>query len=346
MFSLRAKRAPVFGSRLALMAGFGGLLLMMAFAEFDSIAALRQIQNSTDAMREEFVWRTRLLERIRDDVYVSGTYVRDYLLEPEAGKAEGHRDSLLETRRDMDAALAQYRTLLTARETQPFQVLTGGLASYWRILEPVFQWSAAQRRRDGFPFLRDEVFPRRMAMIGIADQIRAINESQMAAGKMRVEETFMRYRRWSAVTIGLTIGLGLLLAAFSMRKILALEAQTARNFSEISRARAELQQLSARLVEAQENERRSISRELHDEVGQALTGVLVEMANLSTLIRTAEREERGRQSRRDQAPDGGLASAWCATWRCCCGPPCWTTWGWCRRCNGRRARCPSAPASW
>ena len=130
-----------------------------------------------------------------------------------------------------------------------------------------------------------------MAMIGIADQIRAINESQMAAGKMRVEETFMRYRRWSAVTIGLTIGLGLLLAAFSMRKILALEAQTARNFSEISRARAELQQLSARLVEAQENERRSISRELHDEVGQALTGVLVEMANLSTLIRTAEREE-------------------------------------------------------
>ena len=113
MFSLRAKRAPVFGSRLALMAGFGGLLLMMAFAEFDSIAALRQIQNSTDAMREEFVWRTRLLERIRDDVYVSGTYVRDYLLEPEAGKAEGHRDSLLETRRDMDAALAQYRTLLT-----------------------------------------------------------------------------------------------------------------------------------------------------------------------------------------------------------------------------------------
>jgi signal transduction histidine kinase len=285
MFSLRAKGAPAAGSRLALMAGFGGLLLMMAFAGFDSIAALRQIQNSTDAMRQDFVQRTRLLERIRDDVYVSGTYVRDYLLEPEPGKAERHRDSLLETRRDMDAALAQYRTLVTPQEEQPFQVLTRELGGYWNILAPVFQWSTAERRRDGFAFLRDEVFPRRMAMIGIADQIRAINESQMTAGKALVDETFARHRRWLTVTVGLTIGLGLLLAAFSMRRILGLEAGTASHFHEIAHARAELQQLSARLVEVQENERRSISRELHDEIGQALTGVLVEMANLSNLIR-------------------------------------------------------------
>ena len=177
--------APVSGSRLALMAGFGGLLLMMAFAEFDSIAALRQIQNSTDAMRQDFVWRTRLLERIRDDVYVSGTYVRDYLLEPEAGKAEGHRDSLLETRRDMDAALAQYRTLVTARESAAVPGAhrrAGATGASW---SRSFSGARPQRRRDGFPFLRDEVFPRRMAMIGIADQIRAINESQMTAGKAR-----------------------------------------------------------------------------------------------------------------------------------------------------------------
>jgi signal transduction histidine kinase len=290
MFSLRANGAPAAGSRLALMAGFGGLLLMMAFAGFDSIAALRQIQNSTDAMRQDFVQRTRLLERIRDDVYVSGTYVRDYLLEPEPGKAEGHRNSLLETRRDMDAALSQYRNLLTPREEQPFQVLTRELAGYWNILAPVFQWSAAERRSGGFAFLRDEVFPRRMAMIGIADQIRAINESQMTAGKARVDEAFALHRRWLTVTVGLTIGLGLLLAAFSIRRILGLEAGTAAHFREISHARAELQQLSARLVEVQENERRSISRELHDEIGQALTGVLVEMANLSALIRTGGRE--------------------------------------------------------
>jgi signal transduction histidine kinase len=121
-------------------------------------------------------------------------------------------------------------------------------------------------------------------MLTIADQIRDINESQLNAGKVRVEATFSRFRSRLTILLGFTIGLGLLLALFSTRKILSLENETAANLGEISRARGELQKLSARLVEAQENERRSISRELHDEVGQALSGVLVEMANLSALI--------------------------------------------------------------
>src|SRR5215510_13998986 len=101
------------GSRLVLFAGFGGLLLLAAF---DGIQALAQIRAANDRIREDFLLRTRLLERIRGDVYVSGTYVRDYLLEPESGKAEGHRYSLLETRNDTDAALAAYRKLVKARK--------------------------------------------------------------------------------------------------------------------------------------------------------------------------------------------------------------------------------------
>ena len=281
-------RDSAVNSRFVLLAGFGGLLVLMALAEFDGVHALRQIQTANDVSRDDFLVRTRLLERIRADVYVSGTYVRDYLLEPESGKAESHRNSLIETRADMDAALRKYQDLLRGEEKQPFDTLMQELDAYWKVLQPVFGWSPAQRKRDGYVFLRDEVFPRRVAMLGMADRIGAIAEAQLNLGKLRVEQTYAQFRTRLTASVALTIGLGVLLAAFCIRQILALEQQTAERYREISNARQELKQLSARLVEAQEDERRSISRELHDEIGQALTGILVEMANLSRLIRTRD----------------------------------------------------------
>ncbi len=235
-------------SRLVLIGGFGGLLALMAFAELDGVRALRQTQKANDDIREDFLHRDRLLERIRGDVYVSGTYVRDYLLEPEPGKAEGHRYSLRETRADMDQAIAEYRRLLRSPEVAPFGVLTQTLNSYWKVLEPVFDWPTDQRRRSGYIFLRDEVFPRRQAMLGIADQIRAINEAQVDQGRLRVEQTFGEFESRSLITLAVTVGLGLLLAAFSVRKILSLESGAAVHLRELTAARGELSELSARLV--------------------------------------------------------------------------------------------------
>src|SRR5262249_52705722 len=163
-------------------------------------------------------------------------------------KAEGHRYTLLETRKDMDSALQQYLRLLNSGEAKPFRVLTQELAEYWQVLEPTFEWGAEQRQRAGYAFLRDEVFPRRTSMLAIADQIGRFNEAQLNSGKVTVQQTFRQFRRRLLVTIGLTIGLGFLLALFSIHKILKLEDRTAQHYTEISNARAELKQLSARLL--------------------------------------------------------------------------------------------------
>jgi hypothetical protein len=52
-------------TRALLLAGFGGLLLLMAFAGFDAVGVLREIQTSNDRIRSEFVARNRALEQIR-----------------------------------------------------------------------------------------------------------------------------------------------------------------------------------------------------------------------------------------------------------------------------------------
>ncbi len=271
-------------TRAVLLAGFGGLLILMAFAGFDAVSILRQIQTRNERIRNDFVRRNRTLDQIRSDLYLSGTFIRDYLLEPDARAAETHRASLQQTRRQMDTALESYEKLLPAQEAAAFAVLQQELRDYWRVLDPTLGWSPEQRRERGYSFWRNEVYPRRTTMLGIADEIAAFNEQQLNAGNQQVGDLFAQFRLRLGITLAVTLGLGLGLAAFSVSRILRLESEAALRYAEIAKAREELKELSARLVEAQENERRAISRELHDEVGQSLSALLVELGNLSTAL--------------------------------------------------------------
>src|SRR4051794_41325299 len=110
-------------SRLILMAGFGGLLMLMAFAGVDAMQLLSDIQRRNDAIRRDFLNRNRLLNQIRSDVYLSGTSVRDYILEPEPQNAAKHRTSLEKTRHAMDTALQTYERILSAEEKDPYATL-------------------------------------------------------------------------------------------------------------------------------------------------------------------------------------------------------------------------------
>ncbi|MEO8051219.1 MAG: ATP-binding protein [Acidobacteriota bacterium] len=278
-------------SRFVLVAGFGGLLVVIALGGFDASRVLRQIRNEDDQIRKQFLFRNHLLNDIRSELYLSGTYVRDYLLDPEPERAATYRTSLEEVRRQMESALLSYGRQEESGDTGHYTALKLELAGYWEVIRPILDWDANQRRQRGYIFLRDDVFPRRAAMLAIAGQIADINEQQLNGGNERVVNLLVTFQKRLAVILFATLTLGLGMAAFSTRKILQLEANAQARFQEVSEARNQLTNLSARLVQAQETERRVLARELHDEVGQSLSAALVELRNLSIGLAAASVEQ-------------------------------------------------------
>jgi signal transduction histidine kinase len=267
-------------SRLVLLAGFGGLLAIIALSGVDALRVLSQFRKEDDQIRSQFLFRNRVLNNIRAEVYLSGTYVRDYLLEPDPPRASGFGANLEDVRRQMEAELSSYAGQIEPVESEHYSVLRMELAQYWEALEPTLKWDAQKRQKQGYEFLRDEVFPRRTAMLDVASRIADINEQQLNAGNERDSRLLGQFKTRLSTTLFAALALGLGMAAFSIRKILQLEADALARYREVAEARQQLTQLSARLVEAQEAERRSLSRELHDEVGQSLSAVLVELRNL------------------------------------------------------------------
>jgi signal transduction histidine kinase len=281
----------VFSTRLALAAGFGGLLLIITIAGVNTLRVMQQIRRNGDEIRQEFLFRNHVLNNIRSDLYLSGTYVRDYVLEPDVQRAESYRVTLEQVRTEMDAALESYGNKVEGEEGKHYAALKIELARYWDVLQPVLQMSPTQRQQKGYVFLRDEVFPRRQAMLAIANRIATINEQQLNAGNARDAALMSSFQNKLEATLLISILLGVGLAVFSMRKILKLEGRAHSQYQDVEAARKQLENLSARLVQAQESERRSLARELHDEVGQALSAVLIELRNLSTGLPTQSAEQ-------------------------------------------------------
>jgi signal transduction histidine kinase len=291
-----------------LLVGFGVLLLLLVLCGLNALAVLSGFETSNESVLQNFLEEQKRLDQVRSAIYLSGTYLRDYLLEPDSQKAEQSRAALESARAQVSSMLAQPGLLSGSRGNDDLHAaLEREIAEYWNTLEPVLSWKAEQRHHQGYRFLHDEVFPRRSSTLSIADTIASVNQRQLLDRDNRLLSLFASFRNRLMIALAVMVLFGIVQAAASSMHLLRMERRTVAHLIEVTEARQELRELSAKLVTTQETERKNLSRELHDAVGQSLSAVQFELHDLAVALRPDQDDLRGRVDRLRELVEGCLA---------------------------------------
>jgi len=92
----------------------------------------------------------------------------------------------------------------------------------------------------------------------------------------------------------LALAFGICVALLTTHRVIVLERKHEMQRKQIEDNQNNLRRLSHRLVQAQEHERQALSRELHDEVGQMMTALGIELGNIEDLKNADDRTFRER----------------------------------------------------
>jgi signal transduction histidine kinase len=214
------------------------------------------------------------LRRLRSDVNLSGIFVRDYLLDVERARAPEYREQIAQFRQTNMATLDELGSLIN--DKQQVESLHAKLTEYWETFDPLFDWTPAEKIARSAAFLRREVVPRREAALAIARDIEQITNTNVAAQREEVARRHDAFRADLRRLIWQTVLLGLGVAVVVVLRLRILERRS-------EQAEHQMRELSQQLVNTQEEERKNLSRELHDHVAQVLTGLRMELGRIERL---------------------------------------------------------------
>jgi signal transduction histidine kinase len=280
--------------RIVLLMGFGGLLVIMFFAGFSALKTLKDLHTAEENVRQEYVTRNQVLTRVTFLFNAYDGQVERYLLSTTSVRGATAPEDIARQAAEAHDALKSYPGDRDTAEQLLLKEMDRQLAEEERTVQWILSWSPEERRRRG-PLVMNEWLPRRLHLLETSQQIAVSNRQRLNNGPLLAEFGVLRRRLTRMVSLALMAGL--LLSLMSAFYILRLEGQAQRRYEELARSRRQLEELSARLVDAQETERKSLSRELHDEVGQSLGALLVDVSRLANLIPLDSTEVREQLSR-------------------------------------------------
>jgi signal transduction histidine kinase len=273
------------------LAALGGLLLLVVVSVLTASQKAQDIYTQLDDLNQEYHLVEAKLRRLRSDVHLSGIFVRDYLLDTARERAPEYRSRLAEFRHTNMVTFGELRMLTQKRGGNEARLasLEAKLEEYWQTLDPLFDWTNTEKLHFSAGFLKREVIPRRDAVMTIAEEIEELNNTSLAAQRAEVTEKHTAFRSDLYKLLWRSLLLGIIVAITAVIRLRVLERRADEQRFIAEEAERQMRQLSHQIVAAQEEERKKLSRELHDHVGQVLTALRMELGRIDRLRPPEER---------------------------------------------------------
>lgn len=251
--------------------GLGFLLLVIGLSGVANIQETRHIHEQILAVEDNYRQVEKRVEAIQSDISRVAVLRRDRLLAENASAAEYTRQ-LAALRSRTEANLADLQVLRIEQDGNRFEHVETTLRAYLDRAAAEFQEDADVLGKD--PYSENVAIP------AIAEELGKLNEANFEMRRRALNESVAGLQRDIWETIWTALALGTIIAGASIFRISTLERQSANQQRATRQAEERLRMLSQQLVSSQEQERKALSRELHDEIGQLLTALRMELGNM------------------------------------------------------------------
>ncbi len=280
--------------RLALCAGFGTILALLVFSTIEAYRIQEAAGESHAGIYRSYIERDESLSRLRRNALLSSNHVRDFFLSTREDRVAVLESELRDLKAQNREALDRLEKLeKPARlHVSPRRIVE----EYWRVIEPV-PAKGDMTASAAYDFIQREIVPRRTATYSSLRQLTEVYQAELQNDELEFARDRQATVRRLAMVLGLCVVLGLGVAWATLRHTDNLEHETERQYSEVARAKGDLRELSAKLLDIQEEERRRLSRGLHDELGQTLTALRIEVSHALSKAVTPEVRERLERAR-------------------------------------------------